>query len=257
MSGMQQGSVPAAARIRRVLSATRARLQNQGAASGQTSETEVATPASRSRYESTWTPSTEGDAKLLIYLTESEESFAEGGRVDFQRLSPWFNEDATVLDLGCGIGRVARFVAPECSKLWAVDVSERMLEMAAVRLSAFKNVSFVHSQDVSIPEVPDASVDLAYSLLVLQHLEREDAFLLLEELRRLIKPSGTVVLSYPNLLADGYLESFLQYAHNGASTEPARARFYTPQEVERILSAAGFRADIEAETEIRVVAHPV
>ncbi|MGO9560037.1 MAG: class I SAM-dependent methyltransferase [Acidimicrobiales bacterium] len=240
-----------------MLSAARARLQNQGPSNGASSESDLSAPASRSRYEPTWTPTTEGDAKRLIYLTESEESFAEGGRLDCDRLSPWFSENSTVLDLGCGIGRVAKFVAPKCAKLWAVDVSERMLEMAAVRLSDFKNVSYVHSQDVSIPEVRDASVDLAYSLLVLQHLEREDAFLLLEELRRLIKPTGTVVLTYPNLLSDSYLESFLQYAHSGASTEPARARFYTPQEVDRLLSAAGFRADLEAETEIRVVAHPV
>jgi ubiquinone/menaquinone biosynthesis C-methylase UbiE len=214
-------------------------------------------PTVTSRYESTWSPPTEAEAKLLIYNTESEESFEQGGLADFECLQPFLPGDAIALDLGCGIGRVARFVAPSCSRLWAVDVSLGMLDMARERLKEFSNVQFVHSEDVHIPIVPSSSVDLAYSFLVLQHVEREDAFLLLEELRRLLKPSGTVVLTFPNLLSDVYLNSFLNYAHNGAAArEPARARTYTPQEVERLMAAAGFLPEVTAEQEIRVVARP-
>lgn len=147
-------------------------------------------------------------------------------------------------------------MAPACSQLWAVDVSPQMLEMTARRLEHLTNIRYTRCEDVVVPEVPSGSVDLAYSLLVLQHLEREDAFLLLEELRRIVKPTGTVFLTYPNLLSDVYLETFLNYAHGRNSSDPARARIYTPEEVGRLLGAAGFDAEIEAETEIRVVAHP-
>ena len=53
-------------------------------------------------------------------------------------------------------------------------------------------------------------------------VEREDAFLLLEELRRVIRPTGTVIVTYPNLLSDTYLDCFLQYAHNGACSRELR-----------------------------------
>ena len=37
---------------------------------------------------------------------------------------------------------------------------------------------------------------------------------------------------------------------------PIGARLYTPQEVERVMGAAGFRAELQSETNIRVLAHP-
>jgi SAM-dependent methyltransferase len=211
-----------------------------------------------SRYEPTWSPPTLAEAKRLIYCTESEESFDEGGRADYEYLTPFLTEGRTVaLDLGCGIGRVAKFVAPHCAKLWAVDVSQRMLDYAAERLSEFQHIQYVHGGDVKVPGIPDNSVDLIYSFLVLQHLEREDAFVLMRELRRLIASEGRVVLTFPNLLSDVYLYSFVSYANRRAATEPGRARMYTPQEVERLVSAAGFEVEsISAETEIRVVGKP-
>jgi hypothetical protein len=46
------------------------------------------------------------------------------------------------------------------------------------------------------------------------------------------------------LLDDGYLESFVDYAASGESANKARARFYTPSEVARLVPAAGF-GDLE------------
>lgn len=208
-------------------------------------------------YEPTWSAQDEAEAKRLIFNTESEESFAEGGQRDANRLRPFFDESSTVLDLGCGIGRVARYVAPDCSLLWAVDVTKKMLDLAAVRLADHHNVVFLHSTDVEMSEVPSESIDLAYSFLVLQHLEREDAYLLLEELRRVVKPSGTVVITYPNLLSDEYLQSFIDYARSRASRDAGRARPYTPEEVTRLMQAAGFGVELEAGIEIVAVARPI
>jgi len=209
------------------------------------------------RYAGLWNPADETAALLQIFNTDDPESFEEGGSWDFDRLRPWFDKDSTVLDLGCGIGRVARYVAPECSVLWAVDASQTMLDLMADRLSDLTNIRYAHCHDVTFPDVPSESVDLAYSLLVLQHLEREDAFLLLEELHRVLRPTGTVFLTYPNLLSETYLSGFVEYAHRGHSADPARARLYTPEEVATLLPAAGFQAEIDAGTEIRVIAHPI
>lgn len=206
-------------------------------------------------YAGQWNPPTVADAIAQIYNTTDMASFEEGGRLDSEWLRPLVTPESTVLDLGCGIGRVAYYVAPECRKLWAVDVSPRMLELAAERLAARGNVSFAPCKDVEIPDVPSDSVDVAYSLLVLQHLEREDAFLLLEEMYRVLRPGGTVMLTFPNLLSETYLACFLRYAHERASSQLARARLYTPQEVDCVLRAAGFQApDLEVATEIRVIA---
>jgi ubiquinone/menaquinone biosynthesis C-methylase UbiE len=161
-----------------------------------------------------------------------------------------FRPTDTVLDLGCGIGRVARYVAPLCRELWAVDVSETMLGLARARMADVLNVRFVLGSGTSLHPVPSESVDFAYSLLTLQHVEREHAFKLLRELRRVLRPGGTAYVTFPNLLSDEYLQAFLQYVQSDEVANPARARFYTPEEVRRLLPAAGFEirelvADIE------------
>jgi ubiquinone/menaquinone biosynthesis C-methylase UbiE len=208
------------------------------------------------RYGRLWDPPADGDAMALILNTTDRDEFERTGRDDAERLAAYLPADATALDLGCGIGRVARYLAPRCTTLWAVDASPRMLELARTRLSELPNVRFARCVDTDVPDVPSASVDLAYALLVLQHLEREDAFLLLEELRRVVKPSGTVFVTFPNLLSDTYLSGFLEYARRGETANPARARMYTPQEVARIVPAAGFAVDIEADVEIVAVCRP-
>ncbi len=210
-----------------------------------------------SRYARFWAPSNERDAKRQIFTTDDERAWREGAKADFERIRGYFDARSTVLDLGCGIGRIAALVAPECAQLWAVDVSREMLEMAAERMRGRANIKYVLCLDTVFPDVPSASVDFAYSLLTLQHVEREDAFLLLEELRRVIKPAGVVVLTFPNLLHDFYLDSFREYAHRGAAEEGDRARIYTPQEVRRLVRAAGFIPRLKASHEIRVVAKPM
>jgi ubiquinone/menaquinone biosynthesis C-methylase UbiE len=192
----------------------------------------------------------------LILNTTDVETFEATGRADADRLAAYLPDGGSALDLGCGIGRVARYLAPRCATLWAVDASDRMLELARTRLADLPNVHYARCVDTAIPDVPDGTIDVAYALLVLQHLEREDAFLLLEELRRVVAPSGTVVVTFPNLLSDTYLAAFLDYVRGGEVTNRARARMYTPEEVTRVVAAAGFDVEIDAGVEIFAVCRP-
>ena len=233
--------------VERVAAGARRRLEN-GAAG--------APPATAERYGALWDPPADADAMALILNTTDPETFESTGRADAERLSAYLPEGGTALDLGCGIGRVARYLAPRCATLWAVDASARMLDLARTRMADLSNVRYATCVDTAIPDVPDGGVDLAYALLVLQHLEREDAFLLLEELRRVVAQSGTVVVTFPNLLSDTYLAAFLDYVRNGQVTNQARARMYTPDEVARVVTAAGFDVDLEVDVEILAVCRP-
>ena len=203
------------------------------------------------RYGRLWMPRSEERARRLILNDGDPDGFDRSGREAAERLAPHLTPESVALDLGCGIGRVALHAAPLCRRLWAVDASPFMLRFARRRLSTLSNVDFARSRDTTVPDVRTASIDLVYSLLVLQHLEREDAFLLLRDVHRMLRPGGTAYLTFPNLLSDTYLQAFVGYAEGGQSTHRARARFYTPQEVERILPAAGFTVrEVEAGVEI-------
>ena len=225
-------------------------------------------PTPDGRYGRLWDPPADTDAMALILNTTDVETFETTGRADADRLAAYLPGPGAgpepgaapargvALDLGCGIGRVARYLAPRCATLWAVDASPRMLELARTRMVELPNVRYARCVDTAIPDVADGAVDLAYALLVLQHLEREDAFLLLEELHRVVRPEGTVVVTFPNLLSDTYLGAFLGYVRAGEVANRARARMYTPEEVARVVQAAGFDVEIDAGVEIFAVCRP-
>jgi SAM-dependent methyltransferase len=194
-------------------------------------------------YGALWQPRDEGEARSLIFNDPDPEGFESSGRADADRLAPLVGPGDAVLDLGCGIGRVARYVAPSCRLLWVVDASESMLAHARRRLADLPNVRFARCDGTRVPAVPDDAADVAYSLITLQHLEREDAFALLRELRRILRPGGRAYVTFPNLLSDVYLGAFLEGVERGDVANPARARAYTPQEVERLLPAAGFTVE--------------
>jgi ubiquinone/menaquinone biosynthesis C-methylase UbiE len=193
------------------------------------------------RYGDLWKPADELQAMQLVLDESDADRFEASGREQASRvLWPLIEPSDVVLDLGCGIGRVARYVSECCRILWAVDASETMLALARERLADRSNVRFALCQGTTIPALADNSIDFAYSILTLQHLEREDAFKLLLELRRMMRPKAKAFLTFPNLLSDEYLSSFLEYVEAGEASNPVRARFYTPEEVRRLIPVAGF-----------------
>jgi ubiquinone/menaquinone biosynthesis C-methylase UbiE len=202
-------------------------------------------------YGAIWVPQDETEAMDQILNISDPKTFEEAGRYDAERIRPYISRGDAVLDLGCGIGRVTRYVAPLCREIWAVDVSETMLGFARERLSELRNVRFLLGRGTALPELDSGSIDFVYSLLTLQHVEREHAFRLLREVRRVLRDGGRAFLTFPNLLSDEYLRAFLHYVDVNEVGNPARARFYTPQEVERLLPAAGFEIEqLDAGVEI-------
>ena len=80
-----------------------------------------------------------------------------------------------------------------------------------------------------LPAVPDASSSTWRTpLLVLQHLEREDAFLLLEELRRIVCGHRTGWSRSPTCCRTPTSPGSSTTSRTGEVANPARARMYTP-----------------------------
>jgi malonyl-CoA O-methyltransferase len=98
----------------------------------------------------------------------------------------------TVLDLGCGTGRHALWLAEAGATVTAVDFSEGMLAEARRKPGA-EAVQFV-AHDLARPlPFPAGSFDLVVSGLVLEHLADLDHFF--REARRVLKPGGRAVIS--------------------------------------------------------------
>ncbi len=98
-----------------------------------------------------------------------------------------------VLDLGCGFGHFARWAAAAgAARVLAVDRSERMLARARELGDAQGSIVFRRG-DIGELDVPNASVDLVYSALVLHYVD--DLQPLLRAIERWLTRGGRFVFS--------------------------------------------------------------
>lgn len=84
------------------------------------------------------------------------------------RVFPWslLPPNAEGVDVGCGSGRWARFVAPRVASLHCADPSAEALAVAANNLRGHRNVQLHRASANDLP-VPDESLDFGYSIGVL------------------------------------------------------------------------------------------
>jgi ubiquinone/menaquinone biosynthesis C-methylase UbiE len=101
-------------------------------------------------------------------LSDAEiNSLAEAyfGIFPFDSLPP----GAVGVDVGCGSGRWARYVAPRVGELHCLDAGEAALDVARRNLVGRSNVHFHHASVSRLP-FPDDSLDFGYCLGVLHHV---------------------------------------------------------------------------------------
>jgi malonyl-CoA O-methyltransferase len=98
----------------------------------------------------------------------------------------------TVLDLGCGTGRHALWLAAAGARVSAVDFSEGMLSEARRKPGASAVSFLVHDLHQPLP-FEAAAFDRIVSGLVLEHLS--DLRAVFAEARRVLKPDGRAVVS--------------------------------------------------------------
>jgi trans-aconitate 2-methyltransferase len=107
--------------------------------------------------------------------------------------------DASVLEIGCGVGTVTQLLAGELrngGSVLGVDVSPRSVEVARQRLAPFKNVRF------EVGDVFELQFRSRFDVIVLpdviEHIRLELHSGLFERLAAWISPTGFIFLHYPN-----------------------------------------------------------
>ena len=123
-----------------------------------------------------------------------------------------------VLDLGCGTGRHALWLAKAGATVTAVDFSERMLAEARLKPGAGAIRFVAHDLHEPLP-FPAAAFDLVVSGLVLEHLRELGGFF--AEVRRMLRPGARAVVSamHPAMLLRGSQARF---------TDPASGEVILP-----------------------------
>jgi len=151
-----------------------------------------------------------------------------------------------VLELGCGVGRIGRELAPHCRQWTGVDISDNMIGHAELRLNELPNANFHRLSRTSLDMLEDDSIDKAYSIAVFCHMDKEDLYLYLQELSRVVKPGGQIFVETWNLSSDvgwrrwAYEPRVWKNSDHSKRKDVARNQFCTPDEFELYVSRAGF-----------------
>ena len=200
----------------------------------------------RSNYKAVWSALSkdETSAKVHVAGTEDEAELKGSGigTTKFLLENVGMGRSDVVLEIGCGIGRVGRELAPQCRKWIGCDVSARMLNLAAERLREFPNVELVETSGYDLKPIADVSVDLVYCTAVFMHLEQWDRYNYVEEAFRVLRAGGKLYVDNVDLCSEKGWEIFQRHRQFRPETRPAHiTECSTPQELEEYLRRAGFK----------------
>jgi len=99
-----------------------------------------------------------------------------------------------VVEIGCGVGRLTRAIAPEVGQVEAFDISEEMLRIA--KASSVENAKFRLADGFNLASIKDSSADLVLAYCVFQHLPSLGALRdYLLDMVRVAKPGAIVAFT--------------------------------------------------------------
>lgn len=133
----------------------------------------------------------------------------------------------TVLDLGCGSGEVVVPLAKRGAGVIGIDISPELIDLAQERIRQARVPAILRVASAYDTGLPDESVDLVLCISVLHHL---DLAMVREEIRRVLRKGGMVILKEPIRLSRTFRfvrslfparEDVSQYEHPLTSQELA------------------------------------
>jgi len=122
------------------------------------------------------------------------KAFQDEIRRHIPDFSPPFD---SVVDFGCGAGRLLIPMAREARRAYGVDVSETMRNLAVANAKSFgsENVSCVATCEELLTQ--GVKADWVSSFIVFQHIEPRRGYFILNDLLQCVKPGGYASLHVP------------------------------------------------------------
>lgn len=143
------------------------------------------------------------DLMVAVAGAPNREWFSTSGRRDADLFKNFaarhgvrLGDRRVVVDLGCGCGRIARWLAPEViggqGRFAGFDINPDMVGWCDANLPGD------YGQNQLLPPLacPDGAADLVYAYSVLTHLREATAVRWLEEIARLLRPGGLALLTF-------------------------------------------------------------
>lgn len=183
------------------------------------------------------------DSEHFVYTRDSaadEADFAASGRANYDQLvRPYLPlllhgaapPSCSVLEIGCGVGRMTRWFAENFGTVYGIDVSPEMIRQARQRLSGYSHVTLHTGSGFDLAPLPDAHFDLVFSYIVFQHIPSAAVIRhYIVEAARVLKPGGAFKFQVNGDQSPAYL------AH---VRDTWQGETFSCEEVESLLREAG------------------
>jgi SAM-dependent methyltransferase len=154
-----------------------------------------------------------------------------------RRFGRWLPADrgAVCLDLGCGCGEMMFLLEREgFTDTTGVDLDRAQVEQAQ---RCVRGRLVAADVLVYLAQCPAASVDFVSAVNFLEHLPKDALLALLREVRRVLRPAGTLVAMVPNAVSPfGGLTRHWDITHEWA---------FTPNNFRQLAALTGFAPGVE------------
>jgi SAM-dependent methyltransferase len=139
----------------------------------------------------------------LEYRRPEEQLFWAAGEADLDallsRAGVRLEPPDSVVEIGCGIGRLTRVIAERAREVRALDVSPEMLALARRHNAGLANVHWLLGDGSSLAGIADSSASACISHVTLQHIPDPEISLgYVREMGRVLRAGGWAVFQFSN-----------------------------------------------------------
>ena len=163
-----------------------------------------------------------------------DEKFSQSGQqsahVLLASIAPYYDPSWTVLDIGCGIGRMLKPLARHFHTLVGVDVSGEMIRKSKQWLEGLENVETLETSGIDLYPLPSESFHLVYSYVAFQHMPRPVFERYLEETNRVLQNHGCLAFQIP-----------IGLHQNTPLGDTIGMRAYSKEDISEKLARSGFQ----------------
>ena len=189
------------------------------------------TISTNERMRTDWNARAINDAKFAVrsVTSQTEEEFWNSGIVSMEQCLE-FNtplndlimqnkdaKDMTVLEIGCGVGRIVIPMSKFFGKVVGIDVSDEMIELAKEKTSKILNCKFFSNNGSDLSSFSENSFDFCYSIIVFQHIpEKEIIKNYIHEVYRILKNNSCFrfQVNGKNKITDGTTWNGVSFSKN-------------------------------------------
>ena len=136
----------------------------------------------------------------LNWTGERYLPWMEIGEIHYEHLHRYnfaknFVKNKVVLDLGCGEGYGCLILSENATKVIGIDISQPSIQHAKKKYLT-KNLEFLEGSIYKIPIEQEHSFDVITCFETIEHVEEQE--LVFDEIKRMLKPNGLLIISTPN-----------------------------------------------------------